>query len=384
MATRYLNQIVRKDLSDSKDDPNHIYLNLSFINNDFQSQAPKPLIWFDNRNTSILENAQEYYVGVCKFHIDTLGLPVFIPSVQIGQSDPNLTVYSFTMTYKTHVYQCYVSYEPDDLSQSIPQPPTVKQDMTSQYYFCNSYSHWVNLLNKCLKNCFQGLVSAAGSDSLPSSNVPFLLFDTSTSELIFNFDVAGFEKSLENPIEVYLNTAMANLLSSFPSINMGYSQPNGMNNLIVIQNIYDTNTFVLPTYTAIQVLEEYSSISLWSSIQSIIFETATLPIQETITTEPISFNSGSSFLNNTQNTFMRILQDFTVPLEKASDWFPSVDYSASGSFVKYVDMSGHGNIKNLQISVSWMDIYNNVYPLYLPTGCKGFLNLCFKRKDSIN
>ena len=381
--SRALNMIVNDDLRNSKDDPDYIYLNCSMINNDFNSYAPKALIFTDLRNAPILDNANEYYLSVSKFHIDTWGmLPVIIPQIQIGQSDPNLTIYSFTMKYKTHIAQAYLEYVPDDESQTIPLPPLTYQDLTSQYYFCKSYQYFISLCNDTLKAAFTSLTTLAGSDTLPTTNPPFILFDPTSSDCIISGDAAGYDvKNLENPIEIYLNCPMYNLYAGFECINKGYNQPNGMNMKLNIYNDNNLNTMTLPTYTAIQSYQQFSSISNWSPIQSIFMTSSMIPVTETITTQPIQFNSPTSLNNSTQNSTYPILTDFSVFLTNGNEYFPCVDYSATGTNMKLIHMTSHSSIKNIQISVFWCDIYSNTHQLYLNTGAKASLTLCFRKKS---
>ncbi|MFM7987877.1 MAG: phage minor capsid protein [Candidatus Fonsibacter sp.] len=74
-------------------------------------------------------------------------LPVFIPSVVIGQHDPNLTIYSVSLqySYQNIVYTITqnVFYQPEDATAPIPDPPLLSQDFSSKYYNLYNYTHLV-------------------------------------------------------------------------------------------------------------------------------------------------------------------------------------------------------------------------------------------------
>ena len=105
--SRYLERMVSHDLNFGNAAPNHVYLDVSCINNGNGASAPIPISFTESRTTAILEDASMYYMAICRFHdLDTFGsIPCFIPQVQTGQSDPNLTIYSITYKYKNNDFQ---------------------------------------------------------------------------------------------------------------------------------------------------------------------------------------------------------------------------------------------------------------------------------------
>jgi len=83
-------------------DPHHVYLDLDVINNDYTTNGTRPYLRFEEiRNTPFLDgDSAEYFCSIVRFTIQTGNtLPVFIPSIVIGQANPNLTIYTVTLTY---------------------------------------------------------------------------------------------------------------------------------------------------------------------------------------------------------------------------------------------------------------------------------------------
>jgi hypothetical protein len=179
------------------------------------------------RNAPFIDDPDKYFASIIRFHVDTApsSLPVFIPAIQTGQSDVNLTQYSYTLKYKTYEYQKYIEFVSQNTAESIPAAPTIKQDISNEYYYVHSFAYWVGLCNASLVECFDGLKALvlAGSDTMPTLYAPWIQYDPSSSSLIFNCDKSAYDESLTNPIEIYLNAPMANLFNSFQMICKGFS-----------------------------------------------------------------------------------------------------------------------------------------------------------------
>ena len=109
-------------------------------------------------------------------------LPVFIPQIQIGQSDVNLTIYAITMTYPYQgiTYKQTVNIEYSSLNPTyIPNPPTTVQDYSSPYYYVYSYQTFIDTVNKYLGICMTQLQAQLPSNDSFPANSPFMVFDPS-------------------------------------------------------------------------------------------------------------------------------------------------------------------------------------------------------------
>lgn len=77
--------------------PTHIYYDLQI--NNFQStttESPR-LVFNETRNNSFVPKADDYYLSIVRFQLDTYSLPTFIADIQPNQSDRNLMIYSVTL-----------------------------------------------------------------------------------------------------------------------------------------------------------------------------------------------------------------------------------------------------------------------------------------------
>jgi hypothetical protein len=365
---------------------NHLYYDVTVYNNSVGG-APIDLQFTESRTAPFLTDPSQYYVSIIRFHLDTVpsSLPLFIPQIQTGQSNVNLTVYSFTLKYKTFEKQTYVTFAPQNQFSSTPSAPTTKQDMSNDYYFMYSFSAVVDLFNAALSSCFDDLndLVVAGSDALPTTYCPWIQYDPSTSSMIFNCDKLGYSQDLANPISIYFNTPTANLFASFQMTNMGFTGiTNGKNYKLNVQNDFETNVLELPDYNAIQIYEEYPAVSGWSPIKSVIFTSSSLPVESTIVGVPKQFGalSGDSSVSSTSsNMSLPIITDFSISSTNGKDFYPAIDYVASGNY-RMIDMFGHNAQTQLQLSVYWSDHYNNIYSFKLASQTSCNIKIMFRKK----
>jgi len=382
MSSQYLNQIVNRDLLQSSE-PDHVYVDISVINNG--SALPIHLKYSDTRDRPIIQDPSEYYMTVARFRIDTQsGLPLFIPQIQTGQNNVNLTVYSFSMTYENVVVQAFVSFVPQDKTALTPNAPTIQQDFSSGYYYLYNYGWFVDLLNATLATCFTNFAAALTAASIAGftvpTNIPFFMYDPTSLELVLNADKNYFDKALETPCYIYANASMKSLLSAFNyEINGFGGTANGLDYKFDIENYYDTNTFeISDTYTAIQMYESYNSISAWNAVQSIVLTTGTMPVVSTIQGVPKVFGSSSSAFSSSNNINVQIISDFEIALTKGTEILPSVNYSPA--FYRLIPMIGNNPLHNLDISFYWKDIWNNLHPFMVSANTHCDIKLLFRKK----
>lgn len=371
----------------NNNDPMHVYYDLSVYNNNIASVPPTPLIFEEVRNNPFLKNPENYYMSIVRFQVTTSDtIPVFIPEVQLQQTDVNKLIYSITMKYKTYEFQQYVEYIPDDLTQSTPNPPLTVQDLSSSYYYVSTYQIWIEMLNNTLISCFNGLKLAvtAGGDTLPTNYAPFIDFDLGTYTITLNCDVLGYERNLTNPIQIFFNTPLMNLYSTLPNICQSYSATNGKNFLITVTNTNNTNILYLQNYNAVQTYQEDSTVSVLNPVSSVVFTTGLLPILPSNISQPKIFGTGSGLFNvgNNANIALQIT-DITVPVEVGNGYRTSITYNPSAEY-RLIDLQGNNPISAVQISCFWVDNYGNRHPLLLNTGCGATLKMLFRRKDYNN
>ena len=103
-------KVVSRD-SQNTQFPARVYVDLNMTNSNNEKPAV-PIEFNEAHAEPIIKDAEAYNVAVARFHIDTLTLPVWIPLLQ--QGEVNNTIYSFTLTYKSHAFQSYLTFVPQD------------------------------------------------------------------------------------------------------------------------------------------------------------------------------------------------------------------------------------------------------------------------------
>jgi hypothetical protein len=369
--------------------PYHSYYSVDMINNDTTGSRPLPALSFDEiRNSPYLSAPENYFLSVVRFSIQTPTLPVFIPQVELGQTNPNRLIYTFTMSYtfggNTYNFQQPIIYIPFDLSQPTPAPPLTFQDLTSQYYYMFSYQQWTSMLNQALTDCFNGLnalvVGAGGV--LPTTNPPFLEFDPQNYVFTLNADELGYASTLPSPISLFCNSRLHTLLSSFQFIKYGdFGVANGRNFQFMIYNSNNLNQIILPSYTALQMYQENSTVALMNPIQSIVFTTSFLPVVPENISVPKVWGSDSRLFNSGNNSNIApILTDFQVPFSPSNTYRPTIEYQPSGEY-RLIDLYGISPLSSLELSVLWKDNFGGLHQFYLGSGCSASLKVMFRRKD---
>ena len=377
--------------------PEKLYLDLQITNVNNLDNLPAILSFTETRTTPILINPQDYYMSVVRFSLDTPSLPIITPTIQYNQANRNLTIYSVTLSWtnpvapnQTFTKQSYLQYLPQDLISPLPVPPsstpTKIQDNSTGYYYIYSYQYWIYLINKTFTTCYNALlaqVTAAGL-VLPTTHAPVMSYDTQTNIAILNCDLAGYNDTVTNHINIFFNFPLYQLFSSFPFYLTSQTSTTGSNVQLQTNTFGNANTIqfpsTTPTYTAIQVFQEYSTVSLWSPVTSIVFCSSTLPIVPTQVASPILILNGNVIGSNGNNANQApVITDFIAD----GMYKPTLLYEPSAQY-RLVSMTGNRPVYTIDINVYWKDITANLIPFRLTAGSGATIKILFTKKSSTN
>ena len=378
--------------------PSNIYYDANIINNDQTGNKSPPQLQFqDIRSTPILSYPHYYELSVVRFNLQTANsLPVWLPNIQLDQGpnyDPNLTTYSFTMTYDYEGSnyssgQTYVIYIPSDLSADIPSVIESTEDLHVPYYYVKSFNTIVEMFNVALSEAFQRLTNSASyfGVNLPTQNAPYIEWDNSTSKFILNADIIGFGSNDPAHIDIYANTALYTLMSGFQADYYGSNIIDGKNYKFKIQkDIRLLNIFVInDIYSVIQLYQEYSSGALFSPISSIVFTTTMLPVLPSNSTKPTIYNGTGDLQNiGNNNNIVSMITDFEVQDNMGYGFCGQLSYIPTAEY-RFISLnSGNDRINNIDINVFWRDQYSHLHPMYLLPGCKCDIKILFRKIKNI-
>jgi hypothetical protein len=144
--------------------PDKVYYDMTISNLNNTSGQPPIAYYNETRSSPILYDPFKYDLIVARWQLDTNYLPIFIPMIQSGSTDPNLTIYSITLEYNgISGSPGYVIFEPQNKVAQIPNPPSSSvsglQDNSTGYYDIYNYQYWIYLVNKAFQLAYDNLLA---------------------------------------------------------------------------------------------------------------------------------------------------------------------------------------------------------------------------------
>lgn len=361
---------------------NQIYANVVLTNEDVNNQ---PIIanYIEEKSQSIINRADEYEVSVVRFSIPTTYIPLFLFEVQTGQPDINLGIYSITIRFGGVDYQRYVIFSPQDLGASIPPPPTTRQTR-SEYYFLYSYDYILSLFNTTLTNIVNDINTA-----FPASLVYTPYFELDEATGLISLIISDEYYDTSGVAEIYFNVPMTLLFEEYSGWYLPDPPVNGkhfkLDTRYNPQQACDVYGLTPPSAVAygnpptvsnfMKITAEYQNYKLWFPMKSLEFTTNLLPVQYDL--QPSS-TTASSIISN--NVYRNIITDFEPIINSVGDTRNgSLQYYPQGPY-RMVSLKGTHDIRKIQISVYWIDKFNNPYPIRIGYGESLSLKLLFRKK----
>jgi hypothetical protein len=431
----HLGYNVFHSLIDGDNGADYIYYSATVTNNrsdpTLSAKALDPqIIYQETRDTPIVADANKYSFSVIKFSVNGCGLdiPLFIPTIATGGANPtqnvNLTIYNVTLKIVvnnitganpvtgTLQFTQPVIWEPEILDNTLaPLPATQStqtgQDMSTAYYWCQTYTHWLNLVNKAMANCFtatgglqaqfQALWTSAGNAGTAptlTTQAPILTYNPTTYLFSLYADRYGFggsdRASAGGPADenatLFFGPNLAGMFAGFDSIYQ-----NGLYEIKVYPVLYQNITSVAsppaPSAKSYWVMQQNfnSTTTLWSPVESIVFVSNLLPLVYENVASPIRFGQGNdNSFNSDAGDFNSIITDITLPNQSASDYKQFILYTP----FEYRMISfnrGKQAINQIDIRVFWRNrLDSKLYPLRMPSGSSVSIKCMFRRRGAQN
>ena len=383
--------------------PDFVYFDLTTSNFNSSSTPPQPFYYAESRNIPFLQSPEQYDLTILRATAGTSLLPAFIPSIQINQDDPDLTIYSVTLSYAYNgtVFdaQAYVEWAPQDLSIPKPPPPsktsTKSQSNASGYYETTSLSFWTYRVYQALVSAFDELtaeVTAAGG-TLPSNYAPIFAWDSSSNSAYVLADTAGYDLSdTSHPqIKLFFNPALYALFSSFPVLNFGYAVPHGKSFQIVIADNGGTNAQEITkpnfldergspvVWTALATYQEFSTISSMCPITALCFTSGTLPVYPCQVSTPLIYNNGAQLgFEGGNSAVVNLITDI---VSNEGVYSPNLVYLPT-AVPRMISMLGNSPLSNFDLSIFYRLKSGEMLPHRLASGEAVTMKICFIKKGA--
>jgi hypothetical protein len=375
--------------------PEKIYYDIQ-ISNLENSLNPPPVLYFNEcRNTPFLQTPEEYYMSIIRFTLDTPTLPIFIPTIETNATynptqNPNQTIYTFQFSYNgVYSPQIFIQWSPQN---TYVEPPSfiqigsvTVQDNTDGYYECYSFEYFISLINQQILAAFNAFAVSYGAGFPASAVAPIIAWDGSGNIARFIFE-NSFNDSNATPIYMYLNSPLYNLFGSLNAINLGYNTT-GRNFQILVLDFGGFNTYQYVNYVqdpnvvynVIEVIQEYSTISAWTPISSIVFTSNTLPIVSNQISKPTIFVESGILGNYGNNSnFQQVITDLVTD---SGFYKPNIVYNPSAQY-RLIDMTGNTPLTNIDVSVFWKTKLGQFVPFKLGSGATATLKILFTKKET--
>jgi hypothetical protein len=382
-----------------QDTPDLVYYDVTITNLEGIDSVPPVLYFNETRNSPFILDPESYYLSIVRFTLDTPSLPVFQPEIVPNQGNRDLTIYSVTLSwtnpvapFQTFNQQQPIIWSPQIIASPLPAPPNQTsnklQNNSTGYYETLNYQYWIYLINQTFLQCFANLnaqVTGAGL-ILPTTHTPVLSWDTTNNIAIMNADVAGYNTSNANHIGIYFNPALFQLFSSFPCLIQSYTtavagknvqiQPLGFGGANIVE--FPPSAPPASQYQAYQIVQEYSTVALWTPITSIVFTSNTLPIVPNNISAPLLFINGQIYNNGGNNSnISQVITDF---VSDTGIYKPQIVYTPTAQY-RLVNLVGNTPVYNLDINVFWKDRVGVLQPFRLTSGSTATIKILFQRKN---
>jgi len=384
----------------------NIYYDLTVSNFQSSEANPQPFYFNESRSQPYIMNPSDYFLSIIRFTLDTGTIPVFIPSIQPNQADPNLTIYSVSMSWldpTTNIYyeeQEFIQYQPQDLSIAVPAPPsqTANGLQLNETGYYNVYSYqWLCYL---VFVAFEGVAAKLALATALSPNPPILTYspiinwDSSSQKAVIYANAAVYDLNEQfyaptaAAVNVYMNAPLFGLFSSFPARYLGYGQSLGTDYRLLFVDIGGTNlqTIVPPQpavpgnveYVAINIYQETSTCSSITPILAIVFTSNSLGIESNIVSTPLVYNNNQLLTFAGQNAATsNIITDL---VSDSGTYSPNLVYQPSAQY-RLITLYGNSPLSNLDISIFYRLRNGSLIPFRLQSGGSVTMKILFTKKS---
>jgi hypothetical protein len=388
--------------------PDYVYFDIQETN--FKSTTTKPPIFSINetRNSPFITLPEKYDLSILRFQIDTGTLPLFIPSIQPDQPNPNATIYSVTIEdtdYPELPQRVYLEWRPQDRSAIVPPAPSVNpskvQDNTTGYYNAYSYNWLCDLVFEALTGALNSLATTIGGanmivsgDTQPGGTnavyPPLIYWNAGSKSAVMQAQLGVYSETLTRRLNVYFNAPLFNLFNSFQAAYLGYEGVTfGRNNRLIFADIGGVNTQqIIPnysnnittdsafSYTTIVLTQEYSTQEQISPIASLVFTSNTLPIAANQTSNAVQFVNGVPVISGTNASTENIITDM---VSSSGLYRSGITYAPTAEF-RRVHLYGNRPLSNLDISIFYRLKNGDLVPFRMSSGGSVSLKIAFLKK----
>lgn len=326
----------------------------------------------------ILDNPEDYYGSIVRLNIMQLQVPIAYFDVLDVNTDPNVGIYSFTLSYNGTDITERVRWVQADFSQ--PLPTSAK----SYYYFMYSYEEFLDCWNTALETAYAALTVLY--PLLPPDKPPFFHYDPSSQQMSL-YTLKAFADTDASPrLEIYCNSFLTPYIQAFRYdyfndpvktarfVVKSYPNPNYPLNQMTIplgaMPVTASNNYIV-------VQQEAVSLNYWNMLRNVIVTTSMAVQLE-------NFYEGTGSQPLGQNLLLQsVLTDYIPDLTAGNQAFVSSSqfiYNAQALWRLFV-LNQRTPLFNISASVYFTDQNDNTWPMELFTKQQCNIKFMFIKKS---
>ena len=292
----------------------------------------------------------------------------------------------------------------DTIAPPIPPSQTINgYQVDSQYYWCYDYDHVLKIVNTALAEVMDKLKADAllnpaiyPPDFVIDVPPPFMSWnESSNTATLYSradlFNTANQPTALNPLIEIHFNPTLYSMFNSLP-IKKSFLVDSGTGYVlgppdyppyyqIMVDNFNGAKAiqglFGQQTERFIETPQQYSTISEWTPVSSLVFTSSTLPVVITNLSNPQLYQNNNLIqLERPGNNFANIITDLITDEQSYRGsllYVPSAEY-------RWISLTTSQPINQVDIQVYWKSKIGKLIPFTLPSGGSCSLKVLFMKK----
>ena len=374
--------------------PQYKYIELQLYN-----QNTNPSLSADFELSAIfdlIDDSSLYDLSIIRFSVDTTTIPLMIVPILTGQTNPNATVYTFTLQQGANIVTKRVIWTPEFIDEPTPGSPFTKQDVGGAYYYLMNVQHLIDLFNLAIQEAHDDLPVVAGRQA------PFFRINPGTQQIELIAQSDYYDNMTDPPPAdltlLYCNQEASSLLQYFTPIAIRDLATTDQYFCFQINNLNSFNVFP-PPVGASDIVPPASQPSIIAGSYYIMTQTKTslacfntlsaiqinankgIPAQLQTTTPGVDYGVEVTTNTVTEEDDQPILTNFIVdPDVRLASSSGRLVYNPQGEF-RLLSLNQAKHIRSLGFQMLWVDVYGNSRVIKLQRNTSASVLMMFKPRE---